>query len=137
MDDEIEAQHARAPDPSGGAGPEVAIDAYLRARAWMATAEFVVSDSLFEICQQVIAGSVTMREASRRTGIAKSSLARSVEQVRAGVWRSLPLTPHLDVDAFEVIAQDMPGTPMSTPFESVINEHGKRVIRWLDEPGHA
>lgn len=111
-----------------------AVAAFTGTRAWRDAADFIAAEAMYVICAHVVAGTTSVREAAKRVGVPKSTMARLVDKHKAGE-DGPRLTPHLRADKFEMVHEsvwgDAEGHDVHTaPFERVAGEDGREVIRF-------
>lgn len=114
---------------NGNAGAEDLFSAYAAARGWQDSAAMVAEDCLLSICRLVQDGSLSTRDAARRMGLPKSTLARIMDKAAKG---ALPreLTPYMRPGFFEHVYEDTWGVECEAPFEKVTGADGGQGLAW-------
>ena len=104
-------------------------DAYAAARGWQDSAAMVAEDCLAAICRHVRDGSLSMRDAARKTGLPKSTLARIMTKAEQGAL-GRDLTPYMRPEFYEHIYEDVWSEEGEAPFEKVEREGVGASIVW-------
>ena len=106
------------------------IEAFRKARSWEVTAGLVASETMYVIAQSVIAGDISSREAAKRMGITRSSMARFVDKVKEG-GGEVKVDDAMDEAAYSHIIWVAMGRPdADAPFVVTVDEDGTRRVAW-------
>jgi len=111
------------------AGSGDLFDAYTVARGWQDSAAMVAEECLASICAQVTSGAVSLRDAARKTGLPKSTLARIMTKAEQGSL-GRDLTPYMRPEFYEHIYADVWSAEGEAPFEKVEREGIGASIVW-------
>lgn len=113
-----------------GVGAEDLFSAYAAARGWQDSAAMVAEDCVAAICGLVKDGSLSLRDAARRTGLPKSTLARLMDKAEQGVLGH-DLTPYMRPEFYEHVYEDTWHREGDAPFEKVPGPGDSASIGWL------